>query len=134
MRGLEEDPMTTRRVFAALALMLAGPLALGAAPTRSKSLAQFDSGYAQCEKRDAAMRGHGDEVYASLYRLKLDDDLRAQLDNTRKSAPYRSERRRAAQALSKSVAASDVQQRLDLQCQALKKEIKPSTSPAETKR
>jgi hypothetical protein len=78
------------------------------------------------------MRGHRDEVYASLYRLKLDDDLRAELDNTRKSAPYRSERRRASQTLTKNAAASDVQQRLDLQCQALKKEIKPS-APATTK-
>jgi len=110
---------------------LAIPLAL-AAPPRSKSLAQFDSGYAQCEKRDAAMRGHRDEVYASLYRLKLDDALRAEFEETRKSAPYKSERRRAAQTLTKNAAASDVQQRLDLQCQALKKEIKPS-APTETK-
>jgi len=123
--------MTSWRVFAALPVVLAVPLALGA-PPRSKSLAQFDTGYAQCEKRDAAMRGHRDEVYASLYRLKLDDDLRAELDNTRKSAPYRSERRRASQTLTKNAAASDVQQRLDLQCQALKKEIKPS-APATTK-
>ena len=123
--------MTSWRAFAVLPVVLAVPLALGA-PPRSKSLAQFDSGYAQCEKRDAAMRGHRDEVYASLYRLKLDDDLRAELDNTRKSAPYRSERRRASQTLTKNAAASDVQQRLDLQCQALKKEIKPS-APATTK-
>ena len=124
--------MTNRRLLAALPLALAIPLALAAPPPRSKSLAQFDSGYAQCEKRDAAMRGHGDEVYASLYRLKLDDALRAELEATRKSAPYKSERRRAAQTLTKNAGASDVQQRLDLQCQALKKEIKPS-APAETK-
>jgi hypothetical protein len=124
--------MTTWRLLAVLPLALAVPWTLGA-PQRSKSLAQFDSGYAQCEKRDAAMRGHRDEVYASLYRLKLDDDLRAELEETRKSAPYRSERRRASQTLTKNAAASDVQQRLDLQCQALKKEIKPS-APAETKR
>jgi hypothetical protein len=124
--------MTNRRLLAALPLALAIPLALAAPPPRSKSLAQFDSGYAQCEKRDAAMRGHGDEVYASLYRLKLDDALRAELEATRKSAPYKSERRRAAQTLTKNAGASDVQQRLDLQCQALKKEIKPSTA-AETK-
>jgi hypothetical protein len=120
------------RVLVVLPAALAMPLA-AAAPPRSKSLAQFDSGYSQCEKRDATMRGHGDEVYASLYRLKLDDALRAELQATRKSAPYKSERRRAAQTLAKNAAASDVQQRLDQQCQALKREIKPST-PAETKR
>ena len=52
--------MTNWRVLVALPMTLAIPLAL-AAPPRSKSLAQFDSGYTQCEKRDAAMRGHGDE-------------------------------------------------------------------------
>lgn len=122
----------TWRVLVVLPLALAMPLA-AAAPPRSKSLAQFDSGYSQCEKRDAAMRGHRDEVYASLYRLKLDDTLRAELEATRKSAPYKSERRRAAQTLTKNAAASDVQQRLDQQCLALKREIKPA-APAETKR
>jgi hypothetical protein len=118
---------------ATLLAMAAAPPTWGATP-RSKSLAQFDSGYAQCEKRDPAMRGHRDEVYASLYRLKLDDALTAQLAETRKSAPYKSERRRAAQTLTKNAAASGVQQRLDLQCQALKKEIKASAAPADTKR
>jgi hypothetical protein len=115
--------MTHRRLLLGLWLMLAVPQLLAAAPTRSRSLAQFDSGYAQCEKRHPQMRGHGDEVYARLYRLKLDDALRAQLADTRKSAPYRSERRRAAQTLAKSAAASDVAQRLELQCQALQREL-----------
>lgn len=111
------------RLFA-LALALALPQAM-AAPQRSKSLAMFDSGYAQCEKRHPEMRGHADAVYASVYRLKLDDALREQLAETRKSALYKSERRRASQSLTKSsAAASDVAQRLELQCQALKKEIK----------
>jgi hypothetical protein len=116
--------MTSRCLPALWLAALAIAPALGA-PARSTSLAQFDSGYAQCEKRDADMRGHRDEVYASLYRLKLDDTLRAELKATRDSAPYKSERKRAQQTLSQNAAASDVQHRLDLQCQALKKEIKP---------
>jgi len=120
--------MTIWRVSAALAVALALPPAAGAPPARATSLAKFDSGYTECEKRDATMRGHRDEVYASLYRLKLDDGLRKQLDDTRKSAPYKSERRRAQQALAKSAAASDVQHKLDLQCRALKKEIKPAAA------
>ena len=120
--------MTIWRLLVTLAAALSLTPVAGAPPGRSTSLAKFDSGYAECEKRDAAMRGHRDEVYASLYRLKLDDDLRKQLDETRKSAPYKSERRRAQQTLAKNAAASDVQQRLDLQCQALKKEIKPAAA------
>lgn len=94
-----------------------------AAAPRSKSLAQFDAGYAQCEKRHAEMRGQGDQVYANLYRLKLDDSLRATLAESRRSALYKSERRRASQKLARSMAASDVTDRLELQCQALQREL-----------
>ena len=96
--------------------------ALAAAP-RSKSLAQFDAGYAQCEKKHPEMLGRGDQAYASLYRLRLDDALRTTLAESRRSTQYKTERRRAAQNLSRSVAASDVSERLELQCQALQREI-----------
>jgi hypothetical protein len=113
------------------AVALASGAALGA-PQRSKSLAQFDAGYAQCEKKHPEMRGQGDRAYANLYRLKLDDSLRATLTETRNSPLYRSERRRASQNLIKSVAASDVAQRLELQCQALQREI--AKNPGDVKR
>jgi hypothetical protein len=117
----------------ALALALAVLPAM-AVPARSKSLAQFDVGYAQCEKRHADMRGRGDDVYARIYRLKLDDDLRTQLAETRKSALYRSERRRASQTLTKNAAASDVSQRLELQCQALQREVPGAAAASAPKR
>ena len=110
-----------------VAAAVAGSAAWAAAP-RSKSLAQFDAGYAQCEKKYPEMRGRGDVAYASLYRLKLDDSLRATLAESRSSALYKSERRRASQNLSKSVAASDVAERLELQCQALQREIAKSSA------
>jgi hypothetical protein len=69
------------------------------------------------------MRGQGDQVYANLYRLKLDDSLRATLAESRRSALYKSERRRASQKLARSMAASDVTDRLELQCQALQREL-----------
>jgi len=103
-----------------------------AATPRSKSLAQFDAGYAQCEKKHPEMRGQGDIAYANLYRLKLDDTLRATLDASRSSTLYKTERRRAAQKLTKSMAASDVSERLELQCQALQREI--AKKPGDTKR
>jgi hypothetical protein len=113
--------------MATVALGLAALLPNGAsaaAPTRVKSLAQFDAGFTHCEKLYPDMRGQADVVYASLYRLKLDDELRAQLTETRKSAPYRADRRRAQQTITKNAAASDVAQRADLQCQALRRELK----------
>ena len=123
----------TWRLWGALGMAAIALPASGAA-ARFKSLAQFDSGYAQCERLYPDMRGHRDEAYAGVYRLKLDDELRAQLDETRKSAPYRSERRRAAQTLTKNAAASDVKQRLELQCQGLKREISKSVSGGDAKR
>lgn len=112
-------------------IALACGVALGATP-RSKSLAQFDAGYAQCEKKHPEMRGQGDRAYANLYRLKLDDSLRATLTETRNSSLYKSERRRAAQRLTKNVAASDVAERLELQCQGLQREI--AKNPGDAKR
>jgi hypothetical protein len=122
------------RLWIALAMAAATALPAAGAPARSKSLAQFDSGYAQCERLYPDMRGRRDEAYASVYRLKLDDTLRGQLDETRKSAPYRSERRRAAQTLVKNAAASDVAQRLELQCQGLKREMAKSAPGGDAKR
>lgn len=123
--------MTASRSLGVLCalLLLAAALPAPAAVAREKSLAQFDVGFAQCEKRHPEMRGHGDAVYASLYRLKYDDALRAQLSDARKSAPYKSDRKRAQQTIARSVAASDVAQRLELQCQALKREIRAPAGP-----
>jgi len=125
--------MTIRRAAVLSTLVLAAAVP-AATPPRSTSLARFDNGYARCEKLDPAMRGHRDEVYASLYKLRLDDDLRQQLEQTRKSAPYKSERRRAQQALARSAAASDVQHRLEQQCLALKRELEPRAPAASATR
>lgn len=109
-----------RAACAMLALLLAGS-ASGATPSRAKSLAQFDAGYAQCERRYEQMRGHGDAAYAGVYRLRLDAATREQLAATRKGAEYKSAHRSAAQALAKDKSA-DLDQRLDQQCQALWRE------------
>ena len=114
--------MMARHLWVGACVAIVCHAAWAAAP-RSKSLAQFDAGYAQCEKKHPEMRGQGDQVYANLYRLKLDDSLRATLSESRASALYKSERRRASQKLVKSVAASDVAERLELQCQALQREL-----------
>ena len=110
-------------------------VALGAAQAatpRSTSLARFDAGYAQCEKKHPEMRGQGDRAYANLYRLKLDDTLRATLAESRNSTLYKNERRRAAQKLTKGLAASDVAERHELQCQALQREI--AKTPGDARR
>ncbi len=115
----------TRRLVAgcATAALCSG---VGAAPqshdARAKALAKFDAGYAQCEQRQPAMRGHRDEAYAKLYRLRHDDALTGQLASLRKRAAYKSESRRATQALAREAKASDVARKLELQCQGLQRE------------
>jgi len=113
------------RWLAAVAAVTLGSAA-AAAPkddeARAKALAKFDAGYAQCEQRQPAMRGHRDEAYAKLYRLKNDDALRERLASLRKRAAYKGESRRAAQALARDAKASDVARKLDLQCQGLQRE------------
>lgn len=103
------------------ALLLSGSVASGATPSKAQSLARFDVGYAQCEKRFEHMRGHRDEAYAGLHRLKLDAKLREQLAAARKTSVYKSTSREAARTLANDKSA-DLDQRLDQQCQALWRE------------
>lgn len=110
-----------RFAVAMATLLLIGTAAPGATPSRAKSLAQFDVGYARCEQRFEHMRGHRDEAYAGVYRLKLDAKTREQLATARKSAEYKSASRKAAQTLANDKSA-DLDKRLDQQCQALWRE------------
>jgi len=110
-----------RAFIVVLPLLLLATAASGATASRAKSLAQFDAGYAQCEQRFEHMRGHRDEAYAGLYRLKLDAKTREQLATARKSAEYKSASRSAAQTLAKDKSA-DLDKRLEQQCQALWRE------------
>ncbi|HEV7914724.1 MAG TPA: hypothetical protein VGP22_13245, partial [Albitalea sp.] len=75
--------------------------------------------YVKCESQLPAMRGHRDEAYLSMWRVRLDDKTRAQLATARKSAQYQAERRIALKPVNKSASAPAPAERLDLQCQAL---------------
>jgi hypothetical protein len=122
--------MKQRHLWVGVGVAVALGAALAATP-RAKSLAKFDVGFAQCEKKYPEMRGQGDQAYASVYRLKLDDSMRATLAETRRTELYKSERRRAAQSLTKhAAAASDVSERLELQCQGLQREIQKTADAA----
>jgi hypothetical protein len=110
-----------RYAVAVVPLLLMGTAAPGATPSRAQSLAQFDVGYARCEQRFEHMRGHRDQAYAGVYRLKLDAKTREQLAAARKSAEYKSASRTATQTLAKDKSA-DLDKRFDQQCQALWRE------------
>lgn len=82
-----------RNTIFLFALLIAAPAAL-ALKIDVKALARFDVNHALCEARVAEMRGRGDEIYLSLWNVKLDSAARAQLAQARKTAPYTAERRR----------------------------------------
>ena len=112
--------MRTRTTLALLALF-AAPTAW-ALPTSVKALAQFDVGYAACEKTYAHMRGHQDEAYVAAWKRTLNATIKEQLVTARKSVEYKSERKNALARMEKNQS-PDTAARLDKQCQALWREV-----------
>jgi hypothetical protein len=102
-------------VLSLLATFAAAPLA-EARPMDAAALARFDVGYARCEQKFEHMRGHADEAYLGVYKLKVDDKSRARLADLRKKPVYASERAKAEKRLSKPSA--EVDKKLEQQCQA----------------
>ena len=50
-----------------------------AASFDSRGVARFDVGYARCEAKFAPMKGHRDEAYLAVYRVKPDEKSLARL-------------------------------------------------------
>ena len=106
-----------RPVALALPALLFATLPAFALSVDAKAMARFDIGYATCEEQMPQMRGHRDEAYLSLWHVKPDAQVRAQLDAVRKGAVYKAERARVLKigAAPAASAASPI----DQQCQAL---------------
>ena len=104
-----------------LPLLLAlSPCAAHALSVDAKAMARFDIGYATCEQQMPQMRGHRDEAWLSLWRVKADAPVRAQLEAVRKGPVYRAERARVLKAGAASEAsAASAASPIDQQCQGL---------------
>jgi len=111
------------RTSIALALLGLFAATAQAAPADPKSLAQFDLGYVKCENRFPEMRGHRDEAYLSLWRIKADAKTSAELDKVRKSDKYKKERQLAVKSMDKSTG-PEVEAKLKRQCDATWAEVK----------
>lgn len=113
------------------ALLAPALLAFAAATAHAlpavKTLAQFDLGYAKCEARFAHMKGHGDEAYLALWKIKADAQRLDELAKQRKSAGYREERSKAQKAMAKPSAELD--EKINRQCQATWSELQRNTPP-----
>lgn len=82
----------------------------------AKGLARFDLGYAKCEQMFEYMRGHVDEAYLGLWKLKSDNKSRAKLAALRTQPAYQAEKRTALKAMDKPT--PEIQGKLNQQCQA----------------
>ena len=102
--------------FVALALTLAAGT-VEARPYDAPALARYDRSYVECEASTPAMKGHRDEAYLDLWRIKPDDKSLARLAKLRADPAYAAEQKRIAKApKSASAPASSVLQR---QCRGL---------------
>ncbi|MEO8923499.1 MAG: hypothetical protein ABI330_11870 [Caldimonas sp.] len=82
--------------FLAIALLLS--LITDVANARAfdaKALARYDASYVKCESQYPEMKGHGDEAYLSLWRMKAEPKYVAELVKLRRSAVYTAEKQRA---------------------------------------
>lgn len=105
-----------RPAVAVFAVLLLAASQAQAKPLDPAALARFDAGYARCEQKFEHMRGHADEAYLGLYKLKVDDKSRGKLAELRKKPAYAAEKARADKRMSKPSA--EVDKKLDQQCQA----------------
>ena len=94
----------------------------------AKALARYDVSYVNCESQFPVMRGHGDEAYLNLWRIKPDGQARAQLAKIRASTAYQSERQRALRAAPKTAAAA-ASSPISRQCQGLWGEFQRTGQP-----
>lgn len=113
----------------ALALLGLFAATANAAPADPKALAKFDLGYVQCENRFPEMRGHRDEAYLSLWRIKADAKTTGELDKVRKGDKYKKERQLAFKSMDKATG-PDVETKLKRQCDATWAEVKRNGGPA----
>lgn len=121
--------MSTRTL---LILALGGLLASAAhALPSAKTLAQFDLGFAKCEARFPHMKGHTDEAYLALWKIKADDRQRAALAKQRKSAKYREEREKARKAMAPD--GPQAEDKIRNQCEATWSEALRNKPSAPTK-
>lgn len=95
----------------------------------AKGLARYDASYLHCEAAFPEMKGHRDDAYLSLWRIKPGPKSAARLAEVRGSAPYKSEHRVAVR---RAAGASDPDsvKALERQCKGLWGEMQRMPKPA----
>lgn len=95
-----------------------------------QTLARFDLGFARCEARFAHMKGHRDEAYLALWKVKADAAQRAALKRQRNSAAYRQARSEAQKT--QAADSPQLEETLRNQCTATWNEMQRNQPPGGT--
>jgi hypothetical protein len=122
--------MTPSHCLIAAALVLASAAA-GAQDRRydPKALARYDVSFVRCEASFPEMKGHGDDAYLSLWRVRPGPKPAARLAEIRKSAPYKAERQAALTRQAAAASEPEAAKKLQRQCRGLWGEME-RTKPA----
>jgi hypothetical protein len=93
-----------------------------------KALARYDVSYVRCEASFPEMKGHRDDAYMSLWRMKPGPKTEARLAEVRSSSSYKSEQR-AAKREAAGASGPDAVKALEQQCRGLWGEMKKTPKP-----
>lgn len=109
------------RIHRLLAAILAVASASASAEDKRydpKALARYDVSYVRCEATFPEMKGHRDDAYMSLWRMKPGPKTTARLTEVRNSATYKSEQRLATRQAA-SASEPSAAKTLERQCKGL---------------
>jgi hypothetical protein len=93
-----------------------------------KALARYDVSYVRCETSFPDMKGHRDDAYLSLWRMKPGPKTTARLTEVRSSATYKSEQRLAKREAA-NASGPDAVKTLEQQCKGLWGEMQKTSNP-----
>ena len=120
-----------KRTHLLLAAALATASALAAAEDKRydpKALARYDVSYVRCEASFPEMKGHRDDAYMSLWRMKPGPTTSTRLAEVRSSSTYKSEQRLAKREAA-GANGPDAVKALEQQCRGLWGEMKKTPKP-----
>jgi len=120
-----------KRIHLLLAAALCTASALASAEDKRydpKALARYDVSYVRCESSFPEMKGHRDDAYMSLWRMKPGPTTSTRLAEVRSSSTYKSEQRLAKREAA-GANGPDAVKTLEQQCRGLWGEMKKTPKP-----
>ena len=107
------------RLLAAVLVIASASASAGDQRYDPKALARYDLSYVRCEASFPEMKGHRDDAYLSLWRMKPGAKTTARLTEVRNSATYKAEQRLARREGAASAADPESVKAVERQCRGL---------------